>query len=81
MMAAGKKKKKKPPKRWTGKPASVWAIKGARVAKNLAWMPDEVVLHLAGDWRTKLLDVCGWGTTVGGAHDTWPRDHIEANRI
>lgn len=86
-MPTTKKKpaKKKPAKKptWTGKPASLWAVKGPSVSKKLDYMPDEVVMCLEGS-APKLLEQLGWGTVakakvIDGMSDVWPRDRIEAN--
>lgn len=62
---------------WTGKPSSVWAVKGKRVAKGLSWMPDEVMLTLDGEPIGKLLEPCGWSIVCD--ETLWPLDRIEAN--
>jgi hypothetical protein len=56
--------------------AHVWAVK-IRKLKSNAWMPDEVVVDVEGDYGDVMLFTMGWTTTPGKAK--WTRARIEKN--
>ncbi|MCX5743053.1 MAG: hypothetical protein NT062_11225 [Proteobacteria bacterium] len=63
-----------------GNRVSLWAVKPHRAGKNLAWMPNEVIVDLDGERTGKLLEFIGWTTIAGPSNVRWPSDRIEANR-
>jgi hypothetical protein len=73
------KTKTKPKQKWAGELGYVVAHKQARVAKDLVWMPQKMVVSLEGEKTGKLLVVCGWSAGASALDKQWPVDRLEAN--
>lgn len=55
----------------------LYATKTKRCGKGVAWMPDEVIVKMAGEKTGRLLITAGWSTDADG--EAWPTLRVQAN--